>query len=223
MKKYLAFIAAIVAVLGILVLSLGGRPAQVSAGGGTGPIANSVPVQGKLTDSHGNPVNGTVTLILNIYNTAASGTALCSSTKSVTVSNGLFNETIDNCPSATFSGLQLYLGITVLGDAEMSPRQPIYPVPYAFSLVPGAVINGTLYQNLMVYSYAAAGGYPAAIVGQMYTASDGVGVYGGNLNTAAGAAGIGVWGRSYSPAGTGVWGSAPNGGVAVKGALWELP
>ncbi|HEY6073909.1 MAG TPA: hypothetical protein VIV15_11060, partial [Anaerolineales bacterium] len=59
------------------------------------------------------------------------------------VSNGLFNTYMyaAGCP---IDGRQLYLGLQVQGDSEMSPRQFVDNVPYAWSLHPGAVVSGTL-------------------------------------------------------------------------------
>jgi hypothetical protein len=59
------------------------------------------------------------------------------------VVRGLFNAEMDWCTSSDIDGKRLYLGIQVEGDDEMTPREPIYPVPYAFSLRPGAIISGS--------------------------------------------------------------------------------
>jgi hypothetical protein len=58
------------------------------------------------------------------------------------MTNGLFNVTVTGCTDTDIDGEQLYLGIQVDADAEMTPRQPIYAVPYARSLRPGADIRG---------------------------------------------------------------------------------
>ncbi len=104
-------------------------------------VSNKIPIQGRLTDASGNPLNGNYNITASIYNVSSGGTALCSKTQNVSVSNGLFDMTIDNCTSDHINGQQLYLGIQVGSDAEMTPRQAIYPVPYAFSLLPGATIS----------------------------------------------------------------------------------
>jgi hypothetical protein len=112
-----------------------------------------IPIQGRLTDASGNPVpDGNYSITARIYNVSGGGTALCSDTDPVHVSNGLFNMDIDTCTSAILNGQQLYLGIQVGSDAEMTNRQPIYPVPYAFSLKPGAVISDTMDGILTVQS-----------------------------------------------------------------------
>ncbi len=105
---------------------------------------NYFPVQGRLTDAGGNPLNGTYTMIFRLYDVPTGGTELCSDTNSVTVTNGLFNSEVwGNCQD-DITGQQLYLGIQVGSDAEMAPRQPIFAVPYAWSLRPGAAIVGSV-------------------------------------------------------------------------------
>jgi hypothetical protein len=49
------------------------------------------------------------------------------------------------------NGQQLYLSIQVGSDAEMTPRQPIYAVPYAWSLRPGATISSTIGSDAIVH------------------------------------------------------------------------
>ena len=104
---------------------------------------NKIPVHGRLTDAAGNPLNGTYERQGRRYTAAVGGTLLCADTNDVAVVNGLFTMYLGNCTSNDFSGTQqLYLGIQVGSDAEMSPRQPLYGVPFAHGLV-----NGVLQQR----------------------------------------------------------------------------
>jgi len=89
------------------------------------------------------------------------------------------------------------------------------------SVAAGVMITGTAYQNLKVMSYAPTGGIPAGVTGEMNVAKDGVGVYGSNVVSSADATGIGVWGRTWSPRGYGVAGSAYNGAAGVYGHSWS--
>jgi hypothetical protein len=57
-------------------------------------------------------------------------------------SDGYFSEDLD-VDQELFSGQQLWLGVEVAGDSEMSPRQRILPVPYALGVVPGALMYGS--------------------------------------------------------------------------------
>jgi len=102
-----------------------------------------IPIQGRLTDASGNPLNGTYTLHFRTYDVLSGGTALCSSTRTVTIVGGLFSSDLIGC-GADNDGRSLYVGIAVGADAEMTPRQSIRSVPYALSLRPGATISGTL-------------------------------------------------------------------------------
>lgn len=57
---------------------------------------------------------------------------------SVPVSRGLFSVVLGSTaeapiPDAAFDGRQIWLGVQVGTDPEMTPRQPIYPVPYAMN------------------------------------------------------------------------------------------
>lgn len=115
--------------------------------GETGVTANVsavIPIQGRLTNANGNPLNGTYSIRFRLYDAASDGTVVCEDTNSVEVTSGLFNSAIDGtCDSSAINGRQLYLGVKVGTDDEMADRQAIYPVPYAFSLRPGAVISET--------------------------------------------------------------------------------
>ena len=105
-------------------------------------VTNSINYQGRLTDSAGEPLSGTYRMTFRLYDVASGGTALDEDTHTVVVTEGLFNTYINIDPSY-FDGRELWLGITVKGDSEMTPRQELRPVPYALSLRPGAVINGS--------------------------------------------------------------------------------
>ncbi len=166
-----------------------------------------IPIQGRLTDASGNPVaNGNYSITASIYSVSSGGTALCSKTQSANVSGGLFNMTVDNCTASHINGQQLYLGIRVSSDAEMTPRQPIYPVPYAFSLRPGAVISDTMSGTpLNVYNHGSGWGLDVYSAGH-----DAVHGRTGSSDH-AGVAGV-SWGS-----GIGVYGES-NTGVAIKAA-----
>jgi len=112
--------------------------------GVTADVSAVIPIQGRLTDANGNPLNGTYSIRFRLYDATSDGSVVCEDTNSVEVTNGLFNSEIGgSCDSSDIDGRQLYLGIKVGTDDEMVPRQAIYPVPYAFSLRPGAVISET--------------------------------------------------------------------------------
>jgi len=127
---------------------------------GTGlatPLNDVIPIQGKLTDASGSPINGSRSITFSIYDVSAGGTALCSDTDTVNVVNGLFNAEMDFCTASEIDGRQLWLGIKVGSDPEMSPRQGIYAVPYAWGLRPGAIIGGSGAGDGILYLYDGSG------------------------------------------------------------------
>lgn len=199
MKGKWTLVGTIMAVL-MMAVAAGLTQAQGSEppGKGVGPqggeaiaaVGPYVPVQGRLTDESGNPLDGTFNNItLRIYETGSGGTALCEVTPaSLNVSNGLFSTYIP-CSSGVIDGRQLYLAVKVGGDGEMTPRQPIYPVPYAFSLKPGARIYDNSDQRVLMVHNDGSG---AGVYGYSLT---GEGLYGW------GEAGRGVYGYSYSGVG----------------------
>ncbi len=150
-------------VLGLLLaLAVGLTQAQGPEGGevgaegevGAAAVSSIVPIQGRLTDASGNPLDGSYSVRARIYDAITGGTTLCDDTDTVTVDNGLFNMNMNFCSASDIDGKQLYLGVKVGSDAEMSPRQAIYPVPYAWSLRPGALISDTRDGILTVRSTA---------------------------------------------------------------------
>jgi hypothetical protein len=113
--------------------------------------------QGVLTDASGNPLSGTVTITYRIFNTDTGGTALYTETESVTVTEGRFDSVVG--PDTVVSGLTtadlaqpLWIEIQIDNgtyDETLSPRQRLYGAPYAFTLMPGAVISSTMDATLV--------------------------------------------------------------------------
>lgn len=168
-------------------------------------ISNYIPVQGRLTDSSGNPLDGTYNVIFRIYDVSSGGTALCEYGISVTVTNGLFS-TYMNASSCSddIDGRQLYLGVQVEGDDEMTPRAYIDNVPYAWTLRPGAQIEANLDEALLtVYNPGGAGEAIWA------SSLSGPGIYGASLVAP------GVHGNSL--AGPGLYGESLSGTAIAAG------
>jgi hypothetical protein len=105
-------------------------------------VNDVIQIQGRLTDASGNPINGSVTVTASVYDVSVGGTARCTDADVVTADHGLFTMAMDYCTASDFNGDQLFLGIKVGSDAEMTPRQEIFAVPYAWALRPGAIVKG---------------------------------------------------------------------------------
>ncbi len=156
--------------------------------------------QGVLTDGGGNPLEGTYSLTLSLYDVASGGSALGTDTKSVVCTNGQFTITVAFNPSF-FDGRALWLGIRVGADPEMTPRQEILPVPYASTLRPGAVINelGTNYALTLRKSNTGGGGLNVDTTG---TSTNGIVV------TSSGDESLGIWGRATGASSWAIYGTA---------------
>ena len=97
-------------------------------------VPSTLAEEGRLVDSSGNPVTGTVILHFALYAGAAGGPALWTEQQSVQVSQGYFGVQLGSVtalPASAFDGTVRYLGIAVGTDAEMTPREAINSVPYA--------------------------------------------------------------------------------------------
>jgi fibronectin-binding autotransporter adhesin len=101
-------------------------------------INNEINFQGKLVSSSGVDVpDSTYTVVFSLYNSSSGGTAIWTETDSVTTTTGIFqvelgaNTTLPG--NVNFNSSNLYLGIKVGTDAEMTPRIQFTAVPYAFN------------------------------------------------------------------------------------------
>ncbi|HNT78795.1 MAG TPA: hypothetical protein PKH77_27635 [Anaerolineae bacterium] len=112
--------------------------------------------QGRLTDVGGSPLNGAHRMQFRYYHDDNTGTAVYTQTKIVQVTEGLFDVVIG--PDAAGSGLSaeelsqpLWVEVEVANGVyteTLSPRQKLYGAPYAFTLMQGAVISGSLDSTL---------------------------------------------------------------------------
>ncbi|MBN2394035.1 MAG: hypothetical protein JXR84_25095 [Anaerolineae bacterium] len=101
--------------------------------------------QGYLTDSGGNPLNGTYDLVFRLYDDAAVGTMEWGpeTHNNVAVTNGIFQVALGSVVTLLPNNFDeaLFLEVEVEGTT-VTPRQPLRAVPYAFGLVPGAEVQG---------------------------------------------------------------------------------
>ena len=84
-------------------------------------LPGAIPIQGKLTDPAGIPLNGTFSIIFSLYDVEVGGVAMCTHTRSVTVVGGLFSDYMDGCYFGQLNGQKVYLGIKVEADEADAP------------------------------------------------------------------------------------------------------
>ena len=109
--------------------------------------------QGILTDEAGTPLpDGSYELIFRLYDKKNGGHTLWEEVQSVTCIDGLFNAQLGAFSALTLPfDMQYWLGTTVNGGSELTPRTQLSGAPYAFSalrtqsiegLSAGGVLNG---------------------------------------------------------------------------------
>jgi hypothetical protein len=115
--------------------------AALAVAASLGPAANAaVPLrlteQGRLFQKGtGTPATGTVSITFAIYAAPTGGTALWRETFSVMLDEGYFSVQLGATtplPLSLWDGQPKYMGVKVGDDAEMTPREELNSVPYAF-------------------------------------------------------------------------------------------
>ena len=208
---------------------------QPQGGGGPGPVGPAFTYQG-LLKQNSVPINTPCDFLFSLWDSGSGGLQIgtTETVTAVTVSNGLFDVVLNFNPSTefgadAFNGQGRWLAISVRCPAggtgaytALSSRQPLWATPYAMSLMPGAVISGTAYQELKVENYAATGNIPVAATGEIYNATDGFGLFGVNYTSAS--TGVGVFGQQgpgfpFASFSGGVVGESmlSSGGIGVAG------
>jgi len=120
---------------------------------GCNMLSPGMSYQGRLTDETGEPLEGNVDLTFKLYDAVTGGTEVYSEAQTgVAVSDGLFDTTVG--PATLIAGLApkdlaqpLWLEVTVDDGTHtetLAPRQRLLGSPYAFTLMPGAVVSGTM-------------------------------------------------------------------------------
>jgi hypothetical protein len=110
--------------------------------------------QGTLVDSSGNPVTGDQDITFRIYNHATDPTPLWeeahTGTNAVPVQNGLFNVmlgSLNPIPDSVWDEAELFLGIQIGTEDEMTPREVINLLPP--QIAPGSLDASVLKPNSM--------------------------------------------------------------------------
>lgn len=102
-------------------------------------VPPAITQQGRILDSEGNAVDGTVTIVFTLYDDPSAseeGNILWEESQDITLDEGYFSTRLGELganpfPDDAFDGSVRYLGVKVGGDDEMTPRQEIASVPYA--------------------------------------------------------------------------------------------
>lgn len=118
----------------MLILAFGGVPGVHAAG-----IPHMINYQGELTDPNGDPIHDpNLSMTFTFYDAPVDGNTLFSETQNVDVNDGLFGLLIGSAsgpngiPESVFAGQDVYLGIQVGTDSEMTPRQRVTSVAFAY-------------------------------------------------------------------------------------------
>jgi hypothetical protein len=133
-----------------------------------------IPYQGRLADKSGAPLTQTVNMIFRLYSVASGGSPLWeeqwTGSNSVQVSDGLFNVMLGSVtpipPSVITGNSNLFLGITVGTDSEMSPRVQLGSVPFAtqaLTVPDGSITSGKLADRSITLSKLAPNILPRVI------------------------------------------------------------
>src|SRR3989338_6354832 len=106
--------------------------------GGSSPLwaagRDSLFYQGFLVDPQGNPISGGFAVTYRFYDSDAGGAPLWEETQNNTFDRGVFLAelgTVEPFPEDLFDFSSLYLSLQIEGDDELSPRLPLYSVPWS--------------------------------------------------------------------------------------------
>ncbi len=140
-------------------------------------LAPQMTYQGRLTDASGTPLNGAHRMQFRYYHDDNSGAAIYTDTKTVQVTDGLFDVVIG--PTDASSGLSaeelsqpVWIEVEVANGVyteTLEPRQRLYGSPYAFTLMSGAVVSN----NMDSLVYGSNGVEAVLTVGNGYETSGG--------------------------------------------------
>lgn len=205
-----------VMLLTILVLSMSSGQ-EIYAQQETGEISPNADIQADITpvigyqgrlSINGSPANGAYNMTFKLYYAESGGSADWQETKTVTVSNGLFQTALgDTAPfdaSHYMLSKNLWLEVTVAGSTL--PRQKLMGAPYALTLAPAAFVDASLSYPMMTIQNrgSGAGFYSTSAGGSglwggsntshgVKAESNGTGLNGAALKAQALSNGVGVW------------------------------
>jgi hypothetical protein len=119
---------------------LASRPSQAA------DVPQQMVFQGRLVRADGSPENSPRDLRFALYASPTGGAPLWEeSHPAVPVTNGYYAVVLGSAqplPSASFNGQPLHLGVSLVGQSELTPRLPIVSVPYALRAGDSARLEG---------------------------------------------------------------------------------
>jgi len=124
--------------IAIFVVFIFGVPALAA-------LPQTINYQGYLKSSDGTPVNSAVDVTFALYAAESGGAALWSETRGVTPENGVYSVQLGSAapfPANLFTNDNLFLGVKVANETEMTPRRQFTPVPYAIRAVSADTAGG---------------------------------------------------------------------------------
>lgn len=131
------FTASVILTIVSVALSLFSVATVMSAPLASGvTVPNVIGFEGFLANGSGQPLaTNTYTITFKVYDAATGGAVLWSEDKSVQVTNGLYAVTLGS-PSNPIAGVMngnRWIGVTVQGGTEVSPRTQVLSVPFAIN------------------------------------------------------------------------------------------
>ncbi len=192
-------------------------------------VPTMISYQGRLTDAAGDPVaDGNYQITFSIYSVLSGGTAMWTSgAQTVAVAEGLFNYNLGSStplPDSIFAKYtQVYLGIKVGSDAEITPRTQLVSVGYAFQSLRGdsAKYAITVADNAITSAKIADGAIQFGDIGQNGATANQIMKWNGSAWVAA-TDEIGAAGENYWTLADSVIYTRNNLGVAKGGATNKL-
>ncbi len=119
-------------ILVLMLLILGGR-SSLRAQSGIPPM---ITFQGFLADDAGQPITDTLSVLFKLYDDAVTSTSLWMETQDVGIIDGIFDVYLGETtpiPDSVFDRTEVYLGIKVGSDEEMTPRQRLAATAWSYA------------------------------------------------------------------------------------------
>ncbi len=143
-------------------------------------IPQTIDYQGKLTDLAGNSLTGDYEMQFCFYSDATGGTAVwCESylnanQTAVSIVGGVFNVqlgSIEPLSNSLFSESELYLGITVGNDAEMTPRRRMSSNGFTFKAADSDTVDGSHASDFATanHTHSEINGIPSGLIALFQT------------------------------------------------------